>query len=60
MNPAGTGQDLSSVALTLNYKPVPSIKIQPEVRVDHTSYSEGFVPGKQWRAVFGAGVSYLF
>ncbi|HVV71042.1 MAG TPA: outer membrane beta-barrel protein [Verrucomicrobiae bacterium] len=60
MNPAGTGQDLSSVALTLNYKPVPSIKIQPEIRFDHTSWSGGFVPGKQNRVVYGAGVSYLF
>ncbi|HEX4646104.1 MAG TPA: outer membrane beta-barrel protein, partial [Verrucomicrobiae bacterium] len=60
MNPAGTGQDLTSVALTLNYKPVPNVKIQPEVRFDHTSWSGGFVPGKQNRAIFGAGASYLF
>jgi hypothetical protein len=60
LNPPGTGQDLSSVALTLNYKPVPTIKIQPEVRFDHTSWSGGFVPGKQNRVIFGAGVSYLF
>jgi len=59
-NPAGTGQHLTSVALTLNYKPVPSIKIQPEVRYDHTSYSGGFVEGKQDRFIFGAGVSYIF
>lgn len=60
LNPLGTGQDLSSVALTLNYKPVPTIKIQPEVRFDHTSWSGGFVPGKQNRVIYGAGVSYLF
>jgi len=60
LNPPGTGQDLSSVALTLNYKPVPTIKIQPEVRFDHTSWAGGFVPGHQNRVIYGAGVSYLF
>ena len=60
MNPPGTGQDLSSVALTLNYKPVPTIKIQPEIRFDHTSWGGGFAAGKQNRVVYGAGVSYLF
>jgi len=60
LNPAGTGQDLSSVALTLNLMPVPYIKIQPEVRFDHTSWAGGFVPGKDNRVIFGAGVSYLF
>ncbi len=60
LNPPGTGQDLYSVALTLNYRPTPNLKIQPEIRFDHTSWSGGFVPGKQFRAIYGAGVSYLF
>ena len=60
LNPPGTGQDLSSVALTLNYKPLPTLKIQPEIRFDHTSWSGGFVNGKQNRLVYGAGISYLF
>jgi hypothetical protein len=60
LNPPGVGQDLSSVALTLNWRPLPSIKVQPEIRFDHTSWSGGFVPGKQDRVIFGAGVSYLF
>jgi len=59
-NPAGTGQELSSVALTLNYKPVPTIKVQPEIRYDHTSWSGGFVNGKQNRIIYGVGASYLF
>lgn len=59
-NPPGTRQRLASVALTLNYKPVPNIKIQPEIRYDHTSFSGGFVDGKQNRLFYGAGVSYLF
>jgi hypothetical protein len=58
-NPVGTGQDLSSVALTLNLRPTPNIKIQPEVRFDHSSYPTAF--GKHGdRVIAGAGVSYLF
>lgn len=59
-NPAGTGQKLTSVALTLNWKPLPTIKVQPEIRYDHTSYSEGFVRGRENRFIYGAGISYLF
>ncbi len=51
--------DLASIALTLNYKPVPSVKIQPEARFDHTSYKNGF-DGQENRFIIGAGISYLF
>jgi len=51
--------DLSSVALTLNYKPVPNVKIQPEIRYDNTSYKDGF-DGQDSRFLVGAGISYLF
>jgi hypothetical protein len=50
---------VASVALTLNWKPVPNVKIQPEIRYDHTTYKGGF-DGKQDRVTIGAGVSYLF
>ncbi|MSU62094.1 MAG: hypothetical protein EXS31_06820 [Pedosphaera sp.] len=53
------GQDIASVAFTLNIKPVPNIKIQPEVRYDHTSLAKGFGT-KTDRVVLGIGVSYLF
>ena len=53
------GQDIASVALTLNYKPVPQIKIQPEVRYDHTSLAAGFGT-KDNRFLLGVGISYLF
>ncbi|MSU35665.1 MAG: hypothetical protein EXS36_11235 [Pedosphaera sp.] len=57
--PLNSGQDLTSVALTLNYKPLPQIKIQPEIRYDHTSLDKGY--GKQYdRFLIGVGVSYLF
>lgn len=51
--------DLASLAVTLNYKPVPNVKIQPEIRYDHTSYKDGF-DGVEDRFLIGAGVSYLF
>jgi hypothetical protein len=50
---------VDSVAFTVNWRPVQYIKVQPEVRYDHTSYTGGF-DGKEDRVVFGAGVSYLF
>lgn len=66
MNPVGTGQDITSVALTLNYLPISRIKIQPEIRWDHTSWSHGWDPvtpvefSKQNRFIYGIGASYLF
>lgn len=58
-NPAGAGQDISSVAFTLNFRPVPSIKIQPEIRYDHTSFSNNFGQHAD-RVILGVGASYLF
>ena len=57
--PANSGNHITSIALTLNYKPVPSVKIQPEVRYDHTTVKNGFGT-KADRVILGAGVSYLF
>lgn len=54
-----TDGDLGSLTLTLNWKPVPNIKIQPEVRFDATSYKNG-LDGHMSRVIAGAGVSYLF
>lgn len=51
--------NLSSFTLTLNYKPVANVKIQPEIRWDHTSYKGGF-DGHESRFIVGAGVSYIF
>lgn len=51
--------DVASVALTLNWKPVARIKIQPEVRFDHTTYDHAF-DGKADRVIVGLGASYLF
>ena len=58
MSPDANGS-IASVAFTLNFKPVPSVKIQPEIRFDTTSYKGGF-DGKDNRVVVGIGASYLF
>lgn len=54
-----SGNDISSVAFTLNVKPTANIKIQPEVRYDHSSFKNGFGT-KSDRVIVGAGASYLF
>jgi len=60
-NPLGTGQDIYSLAFTLNLRPTPNIKIQPELRYDHSSCDTGTAFGtKNDRVIAGAGVSYLF
>jgi hypothetical protein len=56
----GKGQDLSSITLTLDYKPVASIKLQPEIRWNHSSYMSAFAPGKRDQVIIGMGASYLF
>ena len=57
--PSNSGQDLTSIAFTLNYKPLPNVKIQPEVRYDHTTLANGFGTQRD-RVILGVGVSYLF
>jgi hypothetical protein len=60
----GSGQQLSSVTLTLNYKPTPALKLQPEIRWNHSSYPGAFVNstggGKRDQVIVGMGASYLF
>ncbi len=51
--------NLASFTLTLNWKPVPNIKVQPEIRYDTTSYAGG-LDGEESRFMIGAGISYLF
>ncbi|HTX20524.1 MAG TPA: outer membrane beta-barrel protein [Candidatus Aquilonibacter sp.] len=51
--------NLASFTLTLNLKPTPDIKIQPEIRYNTTSYAGGF-NGKDYQVILGCGASYLF
>ena len=55
----GAGQRLESYTLTLDYKPVPRIKIQPEIRWNHSTYA-GALNGKKDQVIVGMGASYLF
>jgi hypothetical protein len=57
--PTNGGQELYSLTLTLNYRPHPSFKIQPEIRYDKTTMNDGF-DGAEDRIVAGVGASYLF
>ncbi len=54
-----TDGDLGSVTFTVNWKPVSTIKIQPELRYDYTSYKKG-LDGDKGRFIAGMGVTYLF
>jgi hypothetical protein len=51
--------NLASLTFTLTWKPTPSMRVQPEIRYDRTSYEGGF-DGEKDRFTIGAGVSYLF
>ena len=51
--------NLASFTLTANWKPMPNVKVQPEIRYDTTSYANG-LDGKESRLTVGAGISYLF
>jgi hypothetical protein len=55
----GQGQDLEEVTLTLDYKPVATIKIQPEIRWNHSNNELTFGL-KRDQIIAGMGVSYLF
>jgi hypothetical protein len=55
----GEGQELTEITLTLDYKPVPYIKFQPEIRWNHSTVSAAFA-GKSDQVIVGMGVSYLF
>jgi hypothetical protein len=57
--PAEGAGDLYSATLTLNLRPVPGVKIQPEIRYDHASH-DGAFDGEEDRFIVGAGISYAF
>ncbi len=55
----GEGQDLTEITLTLDYQPVPWVKIQPEIRWNHSTVSAAFA-GKSDQVIVGMGISYIF
>ncbi len=56
----GAGQNLMSATLTLDYSPAPQIKIQPEIRWNHSSYSGAFGPDNRDQFILGMGATYAF
>jgi hypothetical protein len=56
---SGTGQELNSVTLTLNWMPTATLKIQPEIRWNHTDNTVAFGYKKD-QVIVGAGASYIF
>jgi hypothetical protein len=51
------------VTLTLDYKPVAMVKVQPEIRWNHCNYASGFGASdgfKKDQIIIGMGVSYMF
>ncbi len=54
-----TEGSLASFTLTFNWKPVPNVKIQPEIRYDTTTF-DGGLDGEDDRFIFGAGITYMF
>jgi len=57
--PIGGGRDVTGITLTLNYSPVPNLKIQPEIRFDHSDVPKDF-GSKNDRIIVGLGMTYAF
>lgn len=57
--PTNTGQDLYSVTFTLNYKPLPEVRISPELRWDHSSLNTAF-DGHPDQFTIGVGAAYFY
>ncbi len=57
--PVNTGQDLCSVTLTVNFKPVEGLKLAPEFRWDHSSLDTAF-DGRDTQVTVGMGAVYSY
>jgi hypothetical protein len=56
---SGAGQQLASATFTLDYQATPTLKIQPEIRWNHSNYA-GALNGKRDQFIVGMGASYMF
>jgi hypothetical protein len=56
---AGQGQELCSVTLTVNFKPVEGMKLAPELRWDHSSLNTAF-DGHDTQVTVGMGAVYSY
>jgi hypothetical protein len=57
--PINNGQELCSVTLTFNYKPVEGLKLSPELRWDHSSLNTAF-DGHDTQVTVGLGAVYSY
>jgi len=57
--PANTGQNLTSVTLTLNTRPFDNFQFRPEIRWDHSDLAGAF-GGRKNQFTAGFGIAYLF
>ncbi|MEK0445955.1 MAG: hypothetical protein RLZZ399_1276 [Verrucomicrobiota bacterium] len=57
--PINSSRDVTGVTLTFNYNPLPNVKIQPEIRYDHSSVGRDFGSTAD-RIIVGAGITYSF
>ena len=57
--PVNTGQELCSVTLTVNFKPVDGLKLAPEFRWDHSSLDTAF-DGRDTQVTVGMGAVYSY
>ncbi len=57
--PVNGGQELCSVTLTVNFKPVEGLKLAPEFRWDHSSLDTAF-DGRDTQVTLGFGAVYSF
>jgi hypothetical protein len=57
--PVNTGQNLTSLTMTLNTKPFANFQFRPEVRWDHSDLAGAF-SGRKNQFTVGFGVAYLF
>ena len=57
--PTNTGQELYSVTMTLNYKPLKEVRISPEFRWDHSTFDTAF-DGHDSQFTAGFGAAYFY
>jgi hypothetical protein len=56
---AQIGQELTSVTLTVNFKPIEGLRLAPELRWDHSSVETAF-DGHGDQVTLGFGVAYSY
>lgn len=57
--PSNTGQELTSWTLTVNFKPVPELRLAPEFRWDHSTLETAF-DGRDTQVTLGMGAAYSY